>query len=673
MSERSEPRRLLIVDDQQEIHDTFERIFSAERPEDEALSDFESRFLGGDQSKRRSRRHDHAGRYELDHANCGEDAAYLVRQSIRSSQPYSVAFVDMRMPQGLDGMETTELLWRIDPNLHIVICTAYSDHVWENVLNRLGLNDRLLLLKKPFESDEARQLALALSEKSRLAAIQDRKMRELSREVEKRRRAEATMRDMAHRDALTRLPNRPYLIIRLMRLVRRMEEWPSTHHALLFLDLDNFKIINDSLGHDAGDELLNQVARRLKECVRQRDTASRVSEAGETVRLGGDEFVVLLEGLKDPKDAILVAQRIVANISEPFLLSDRLVTIGTSIGIAYLNDRVRDAHEALRNADTAMYRAKNSGKGQIAVFDQSMHDALLARLDLENQLRLAVEQRKFTLRYQPIIDLRNGNILGIEALAHGTLDNGSIIPADCFIPTFEEIGLFETVGDWVLEQAMNEFANLIRTIDAPCDTGFYLGVNVSRRQLSDSEFLGRLEHLLAITGLERSRLKLEVNESKDSSGESQTLRHMLALKDRGIGIHLDDFGRGPASITCFEGYPIESFKIDQGFTSAMITNPGKPVIAKAMIQLAHHLQAMIIAEGVDTASQMAWLRTWDCDAAQGDLFCPPDTANGLREFLQDPQQNPAVRLLRRLSTPSTHVAIPFDTGFDPRLASPLES
>ncbi len=366
-------------------------------------------------------------RYELEHAGSGEQAALMVRQAVQTKQPYAVAFVDMRMPQGLDGMETTELLWEIDSNLHVVICTAYSDHIWENVLKRLGYNDRLLLLKKPFESDEARQLALALSEKSRLAMIQKQRVRALGREVERRRRAEESMRVMAHRDALTKLPNRPYLIKKLTRLVNDSTVDEANHQAVLFLDLDNFKIINDSLGHDAGDDLLNQVAGRLKECVRHHDTTSRVSDGGETVRLGGDEFVVLLEKLDDPQDALSVADRIVTRISEPFHLCDRLVNIGTSVGVAFLGDHVRDAHEALRNADTAMYRAKNSGKGQVAVFDQTMHDDLLARLELENQLRAAVEQDKFTLKFQPIVDLRHGTIQGAEVLIRWTLEQGQSV------------------------------------------------------------------------------------------------------------------------------------------------------------------------------------------------------------------------------------------------------
>ncbi|MGI9474212.1 MAG: EAL domain-containing protein [Rubripirellula sp.] len=661
MSETQPRRRLLIVDDQQEIHDTFERIFSPERPEDAALSDFEKRFLEAD-TEASSKVRDANPDYELEHANSGEMAAAMVRHAVDQGLEYAVAFVDMRMPQGLDGMETTELLWSIDPDLHIVICTAFSDHVWENVLNRLGLNDRLLLLKKPFESDEARQLALALSEKSRLAAIQKRKVQDLGREVERRRRAEESMRDMAHRDALTNLPNRPYLLEKLARLVTQSGKASSAHHAVLFLDLDNFKIINDSLGHDAGDELLNQVATRLMECVREHDMTSRVSEEGETVRLGGDEFVVLLEDLADPQDATRVAARIVKRISEPFRLCDRLVNIGTSVGIAYVNRHVRDAHEALRNADTAMYRAKNSGKGQVAVFDQTMHDDVVARLELENKLRDAIDHEKFTLNYQPIVDLQHGTIRGIEALIRWTPDDGNAVSPGQFIPMIEEIGMISRVGEWVLEKSMREHLKLIENTPEACEDDLYLGVNVSRRQLSDPFFFSRLNKIFERTGFERHRLKLEMNESSDTRGEEQALRTMIDLHDSGVGVQIDDFGKGQSSLTCFQAYPIEAVKIDRSFTASIATDHCHAVIAQAIVQLAHHLNARIVAEGVESTTQLAWLRKWGCDAAQGYLFSPPLSPRALRELIRDPLRSEGIRILRSSGRPVVSMDSPTSSG-----------
>lgn len=650
MTKDAEPRRILVVDDQQEIHDSFDRIFAQRSDDDAALFDFESKFLESEPIPDESDGTDSVPiHYELDHASSGEQACDLVNLAANNRRQYSVAFVDMRMPPGMDGMETTEALWNIDPNLHVVICTAYSDHVWEQVLARLGHNDRLLLLKKPFESDEARQLALALSEKHRLESAQKRKVRDLGREVERRRRAEETMRDMAHRDALTKLPNRPYLIEKLTRIVQRQNEDCAPQHAVLFLDLDHFKIINDSLGHDAGDDLLNQVAARLKECVREQDTAGRVAEDGETVRLGGDEFVVLLEGLEDPQDALAVADRIVKRISEPFSLVGRLVNVGTSVGIAYIDDRVNDAHEALRNADTAMYRAKNSGRGQFAVFDQTMHEDIVARMELENQLRRAVDEHAFRLNYQPIVNLNTGAIQGVEVLVRWTSDAGRSISPSQFIPMVEEIGLIGQLGEWVLERSMQELMDLMAEHSFD---NVYLGVNVSQRQLSDPFFFSNLERIIDRTGFDRRLLKIEMNESNNVRSSEQTIHTLLDLHASGVGIQIDDFGKGQSSLTCFQTYPIEAVKIDRSFTASIATDHSHAVIAQAIVQLAHHLNAKIVAEGVESANQLESLRMWGCDAAQGFLFSSPLTQEALGQLLQDPLRSEGVRMLRRAARPS---------------------
>ncbi len=664
MEEFSKKRRVLIVDDQHPIHDTFDRVFAEKRSEDNALTDFETRFLepnAGRQAEQsgRSSGNDTAPRFSLDHALSGEQAIELVRTAIRQQDPYAVAFVDMRMPRGLDGLETTERLWQLDPCLQIVICTAYSDHMWDDVLKKLGYTDRLLLLRKPFESDEARQLALALSEKSRLAIIQQRKVDDLRREIERRRSAEDSMRDMAHRDALTSLPNRQYLLGKLETIVQRHKDRRDENQdAVLFLDLDNFKIINDSLGHDAGDDLLNQVASRLKECVREHDTTTRVcDEEGKTVRLGGDEFVVLLEKLADPQDALTVANRIVTRIAEPFKLGDRFVTAGTSVGVAYINRHVADANEALRNADTAMYRAKHAGKGRIAIFDQTMHEAVVARMEMENQLRRAVKARKFELRYQPIVDLIRGTIQGVEVLIRWQSESEQWIPPTHFIPIIEEIGLISQVGEWVLETAMTEFGNLIDQLPDQIGRDVYLGVNVSPRQLSDPYFLTQLNEIIDRTGFARKRLKLEMNEWGETRHGQRCLDTMLELHASGVGIQIDDFGKGNSSLTCFQAYPVETIKIDRNFTASIASDHSHAVIAQAIVQLAHHLSAKIIAEGVESQKQLESLRKWGCDAAQGYLFAPPLELDGLRSLLCNQTESEGIQMLRSGALPS----LAFDT------------
>lgn len=658
-------RRVLVIDDQQAIHDTFDRVFAAQPSENNALADFEARFLDAEDQDSVSEDDSHLvgdatpPTYSLEKASSGEQGVRLVRAAVTEGNPFSVAFVDMRMPQGMDGLATTERLWEIDPNLQVVICTAYSDHMWDDVLKKLGYNDRLLLLRKPFESDEVRQLALALSEKSRIAVIQKQKVEDLGREIQLRRRAEDIMRDMAHRDALTSLPNRQYLLDKLETIVNRHLEQPELpEDAVLFLDLDNFKIINDSLGHDAGDELLNQVASRLQECVRGHDTTSRVcEEEGNTVRLGGDEFVVLLERIRGENDALNVANRIVKRIAEPFRLGDRFVNVGTSVGVAFINSSIRDANEALRNADTAMYRAKHSGKGQVAIFDKTMHEAVVARMELEDQLRRAVGDGTFELHYQPIVSLSHGAIQGVEVLIRWRDESGTCVPPGHFIPIIEEIGLIGQVGDWVLERAMQDFGGLLA--DSPGgNSDVYLGVNVSPRQLGDLYFLSRLNEIIERTGFNRRLLKLEMNESSDTRHSQLCLDTMLELHASGVGIQIDDFGKGHSSLTCFQAYPIETVKIDRHFTASIASDHSHAVIAQAIVQLAHHLNAKIIAEGVESQKQLESLRKWGCDAVQGYLFAAPLTLDELRQLLCNQTQSEGIRMLRREALPS----LAFDTG-----------
>ena len=657
MTDFETERRILIVDDQSQIHETFARIFRGDARNQLDLDDFEARFLQGE-SKRKKRSATVTPAFALTHAYSGEEGIREVQNSIDGKQRFSLAFVDMRMPNGMDGLETIQRLWQIDADLHVVICTAYSDRTWDDIVDSLGYSARLLLLRKPFEHDEARQIALAMSEKSRLSIRQQERFSLLRREVDRRRKAESELRDMAHRDALTALPNRPFLIEKLEHVVAHQGLGRTTFDAILFLDLDNFKIINDSLGHEAGDDLLNQVAVRLTECVREHDTASRGADhavsdeyevSDQTIRLGGDEFVVLLERLVHREDAMLVARRIVQRIGEPFMLRDRLVTVGTSVGVAFVDKTLSDGHEALRNADTAMYQAKNSGKGQIAVFDQTMHDAVVARHDLEEQLRVALRDQKFELRYQPIVNLKTGQIQGVEVLSRWRGNDGQFVPPIKFIPVAEEIGLITQFGEWVLERSMREFSKMMAEFDDKNRPDIYLAVNVSWRQLSDPFFIDRLQSIIKRARFEWS-LKLEMSENTDSRHNERSLQTMLDLHESGVGIHIDDFGKGSSSLTCFHDYPIEAVKIDRTFTASITVDQGHAIITQAIVQLAHHLMAKIVCQGVESPRELSLLQRWGCDLGQGYFFAPPLDIISLKRLLIKPQESNGIQILKKSIT-----------------------
>ena len=492
---------------------------------------------------------------------------------------------------------------------------------------------------------------------------------ELGREVEKRRSAEREMRTMAHRDALTQLPNRPYLIERLQNIIRDRDPKAGTRDAVLFLDLDNFKIINDSLGHDAGDDLLGQVASRLQQCVRKHDTASRACDdqnESETVRLGGDEFVILLERLVKPKDALDVANRIVRKISEPFTLSGRLVTVGTSIGIAYVNKHTEDAHDALRNADTAMYRAKNAGKGQVAVFDKSMRADVVLRMERESQLRRAVRNKDFELHYQPIVNLKSAQVQGVEVLMRWKDDSGQYVSPTDFVPMIEEIGLIGEVGEWVLEESMNEINSVLETVPDEIADSLILGVNLSPRQLADPFFLDQLDQIIERTQFDRRRLNFEMSEGQDARHGDCVRETLLKLDASGVGIQIDDFGKGQSSLTSFQNFPIQGVKIDRSFTRSIASDRTHAIIAESIVELAHHLSATIVAEGVESRDQLFALQAWGCDAAQGYLFSPPLCSESLANFLSDPSHSVGIKLLRQSqNTAIPTVGIPVGIGLHP--------
>ena len=667
MTNSTQVNRLLIVDDHPRIHDAFEKIFSTWKNDPKGQKRHSIAASLNTSNEILNRQFLASQRalpdFSLIHAHNGEDAIKLVRDLYEQDEFLSVAFIDIIMPGGINGIQTAEALWEIDPNLHIVICTGDRSQQLESALDSLHHQDQLFILKKPFDTVEVRQLAISLSGKQQRHHAHKACIEKLQLEVQERRKSEESMRKIAHRDSLTNLPNRPYLLEKLNRIVSRPSQVSDCHQAILFLDLDNFKVINDSLGHDAGDDLLNQVAQRIGDCVRYDDVTTRVSRDGETVRLGGDEFVVLLEHLTHRHDALSIADRIVEQISKPFTIAERQVSVGTSVGIAFLEISTRDAHEALRNADTAMYRAKNSGKGQVAVFDKTMHQELLDRLELESQIREAVQNENLTLRYQPIVDLRNGKVRGVEVLTRWTTESGLKVPPEEFIPIIEEIGLISRVGEWAIERAAIDLKDLTESLPESCDSNFYLGFNIARQQLSDPLFYEHFENILARTGFNRRRLKLEINESLEKRNEAQVLQNLLNLHGAGVGIQIDDFGKGTSSLTCFQNYPVETVKIDRSFTANIANNHSHSVITQAIVDLAHDLDANIIAEGVESETQLRLLRQWGCDAAQGFLLSEPLDSRSLRRFLDNPKQSDGIALLTEQVPPITFTSFPaINTG-----------
>lgn len=903
-------RRILVIDDNDAIHQDFRKILG-NRADTAVLDELRTSLLGASPTAPESIR------YELETASQGQEGLEKVRQALEEDSPYSLAFVDMRMPPGWDGLETIEQIWRADPNIQIVICTAYSDYSWKDIHERLGQTDGLLILKKPFDNVEVRQLACALTEKWHLArqaqldldelevtiqqrtaelqfeiadrrqaqtALQEREaqtrailqaaadaivtiddqgiittfnrageelfgygaseiigqnvsvlapspyreehdshiqrylrtgqtriiglereldavrrdgsmfpmalrvtemnhngqrwfiaivqditerkqlrselellakfpaenpspvvrvaadgrviyanavsgpvleawgtspggylpqpwldtiaqvlrsgqnqaieircgerfitftlapvieagyvnfygqditdrvkaevelrrsereLREQAEELERQKAqlvdevaqrmgAEAQARHDAMHDSLTGLSNRAVLLDRIEQCLRRTKREKDFVFALLFLDFDRFKIINDSLGHEVGDQLLISMADRLKGSLRIGDTTSRVDQEPDaendnlSVRLGGDEFVILLDGIKDVADATLVAERIQKSLETPHKIGSHEVTSTASIGIVTSDLEYDSADDMLRDADTAMYRAKAAGRARHQVFDRAMHNEAVVRLELESDLRNALQHEQFRLVYQPIIDLRTGLAVGVEALIRWDHpERGVISPID-FIPVAEETGLIVAIGGWVLLEACQQLKQWQDQFSS--NPPVSMNVNISKRQLTHSDLVETIEQVLETTKIEPHTLKLEITESAIMDSLDDLKPVLERLRACGVFLCIDDFGTGHSSLSCLHEFPIDVLKIDRAFLDNMRENREYAAVTQAIVTLAQNLGMDVVAEGVETLEQVAQLQALETDYAQGYYFARPLRPEDAAAFLQN--------------------------------------
>lgn len=436
-------------------------------------------------------------------------------------------------------------------------------------------------------------------------------------------RAYRENRHRALHDDLTGLPNRALFIDRLRQAIDRSEK-DGNLRAVLFMDLDHFKVVNDSLGHEAGDELLVEVARRLPASLRPGDTAAR---------LGGDEFTILLDEIADAGDAVRVSEGISQALKVPIELRGRRIFVSTSVGIALSRDGDGEPSTLLRNADVAMYEAKREGKARCKVFNSGMHAQALERLELENDLRRGIERGELRVHYQPKVTLSTGRITGMEALVRWEHPERGLISPGEFIPLAEEIGLIVPLGRWVLREACRQTREwLDRYPDAP---PLATSVNLSVMQFQDSNLIPELEETLRETGLDPSCLQLEITESVVASDVEYAAELLRKLKGLGVQLAIDDFGTGYSSLASLQQFPLDDLKIDRAFIEEIGANGQGEAIAQLVIDLAHAMGMQAIAEGVETAEQLARLRDMGCDQAQGFYFWKPLAAKAAEALLVD--------------------------------------
>jgi diguanylate cyclase (GGDEF)-like protein len=445
-------------------------------------------------------------------------------------------------------------------------------------------------------------------------------------DVSDRRLLEDRLRHDAHHDTLTGLPNRTLLLDRLERAIARARREPGYRFAVVFLDLDNFKVVNDSLGHDAGDDVLVQVAKRLVTHCRGSDTVSR---------FGGDEFVLLLDDLGDVEGLPAAVRRLMVKVAEPLTLAEHTRGVSLAAGVTVNTDQYRCGEEYVRDADTAMYQAKALGPGNMAMFDTAMHARAMARLHLESDLNQALAQGHLELHYQPILRLDQRRAVGLEALIRWRHPERGLVPPGQFLPLAEKTGQARPIGVWTIWEACRQLRDWLD--ERPERDDFTVSINLSDRQFWDPQLRPTLSQALATHRIPPRRLVLEVTEGVVMHHESDAVSLMHQLRDDGFKLHIDDFGTGFSSLSALDTLPVDALKIDRSFVNRMRTNARSRELVRLMVLMGKRFGVSAIAEGIETEEEAATLAELGCPLVQGYLFGRPvPAAEALQFFPPDP-------------------------------------
>jgi PAS domain S-box-containing protein len=461
----------------------------------------------------------------------------------------------------------------------------------------------------------------------------------VNRDITERKRAEEMLVHNAFHDGLTDLPNRALFLDRLQQALTLSKRYPNYKFAVLLVDVDGFKIVNDSLGHTVGDELLVEIGQRLKYSVRRADMVSRprMSDVPEgpirddtLARLGGDEFSILLDDIRDPIEAVRVAERVQAELSTPFLLKEEKITISASIGIASSASPHTKAEDLVRDAELAMYRAKCEGKARCVVSDPAMHANAVKRLKLETDLRKAFDHEEFLVYYQPVVSLQTGRITGFEALTRWQRPEGIVPPME-FIAVAEETGLIIQMNRRLLREALQTLRGWQTTF--PSSPPLTMSVNISSKEFAQPDLASEIHKTLKLTGVDPACLQLEIIETIAMGDAEKSGDVLLQLKALGVRLSIDDFGTGYSSLSRLRRMPVDTLKIDRAFISHMEGDPESREIVRIIIMLAHNLGLKVVAEGTETEAQITLLKQLNCEMAQGYLFSRPAPEKTISELL----------------------------------------
>ena len=595
--------RLLIVDDEPAMHDSYRRSFAPQTP-DTTLAGLAAELFNdvGDETAA-----DATPAFDLVHAHQGLDAVAEVEAALAQGHPFAVAFIDIRMPPGIDGKETARRIRALDPNVNIVIVTGYSDFSPIEITRVAGPADKIFYIAKPFEVAEIVQTATALAGRWRAdaelaaaratLAAQVVRLEEQSLELAAN---ESKALHLANHDSLTEAPNRlsfSRALVEQGRLGRMF--------AVAMVDLDRFKLVNDTLGHLAGDELIRGIYALIAE----------TAPAGAVVaRLGGDEFGILFE-TPGEQAAQMACERVLAACATTFRIFGHSVQGGASCGLIVAEGEAgRDPVDLLRRADLALNEAKRAGRGIARLFDESMDESIRFRRRVEGGLSQSIQRGELSLAYQPIVAREALEVVGFEALLRWrTEEFGPISPA-MFIPIAEESNLIHELGDWVLEEALKAVAQW---------PGQYVSVNFSPRQFRRHNFVGHVVESVQRAGVEPARVQIEITETAIFDNAERAAETLYKLRQMGFRIALDDFGTGYSSLYNIRKFALDSLKIDRSFIDGMGRERESAAIVQSIIHLGRALGLGIIAEGVETEAQVQALRIAGASHLQGYFFARP--------------------------------------------------
>jgi diguanylate cyclase len=610
--------RVLVIDDNPAIHKDFKKVLGAGLGEAADLQADEVVLFGAASSTPAR------PTFEVDSALQGQEGVERVREALRAGRPYAMAIVDMQMPPGWDGLETIERLWKVDPDVQVVICSAHAGYDWTELVVRLGHADKLLVVKKPFEPIEVLQCANALTRKWQNEWIVRRQVETLEKVVTDRTEgletANAQLRYLATHDALTGLPNRALLEDRIGQAIT-LAQRSRAPFALMLLDLDRFKSVNDSMGHRAGDELLMEVAQKLRSVVRGVDTVAR---------LGGDEFVLILQSVTGRDECLRVAERALAALAPTIRIQGVDLRATCSVGIALYPEDGDSMALLLNHADVAMYSAKQRGRNNIQCFAAGMSVGAQEKVKLERELESALLLGQFVLHYQPKVDMASGEIASAEALVRWRHpDRGLLAPGE-FIPVAEECGLIGAIGDWVVHEACHQ-ARSWQDAGLPA---LRIAVNLSPAQFRHSDLLATIRRALDAARLDARFLEVELTESAVMSEPETSVTILEQLSQMGVVVSVDDFGTGHSSLSYLRRLPVDTLKIDREFIREIMSHPDDASIVRAIVLLAHSLRLKVVAEGVEAVEQLEFLKTLGCDEYQGYYFSPAVPADDFVALLE---------------------------------------